>query len=69
MQSDVSYWNLIYKARLHDMFLQILLSFCFFLYIWTFSPQWVWILSHEDIAAGTFKVMLHGKIGPSGVNR
>ena len=30
MQSDVSYWNLIYKARLHDMFLQILLSFCFF---------------------------------------
>ena len=33
MQSDVSYWNLIYKARLHDMFLQVLLPFCFFPYM------------------------------------
>ena len=26
------------------------------------------IISREDIAAGTFKIMLHGNIGPSDVN-
>ena len=63
------YWNLICKARLHDMFLQVLLPFCFFFCIYElFSPQWLRIISREDIAAGTFKIMLHGKIGPSDVN-
>ena len=51
------------------MFLQVLPSFCFFSIYELVSPQWLRILSHEDIAAGIFKEMLHGKIGPSDVNR
>ena len=44
-------------------------TFLFFFCIYElFSPQWLRIISREDIAAGTFKIMLHGKIGPSDVN-
>ena len=44
------------------------LSVFFFCIYELFSPQWWRIISREDIAAGTFKIMVHGKIGPSDVN-
>ena len=44
------------------------LSVFFFCIYELFSPQWLRIISREDIAAGTFKIMLHGNIGPSDVN-